>query len=283
MQVHKSDWNNQLSSGGNRMNHSYLITKYCNFLLIIFALILHNQIATASATTYGCANANTSCTLLELFEGGSFEVDGLKFDQWMFISDSSTTPTEPDPSSIEVLMYDSEYLDARGSPGQGPGYEIYDPEYIYGDEYRNLIYKFQVSTLNNNHVIINNTLDLDGLSYTVGIVDGLLEVNELVTDILGNELATKNVFYELPRSENPPNNENLVDFAEFLPQSTINVETGFLESGSALNNENISLSLDSYTQRFGYTVVPIPPAIWLFGSGLMGLMGIARRRNERHA
>ena len=26
------------------------------------------------------------------------------------------------------------------------------------------------------------------------------------------------------------------------------------------------------------TVVPIPPAIWLFGSGLIGLVGIARRK-----
>lgn len=28
----------------------------------------------------------------------------------------------------------------------------------------------------------------------------------------------------------------------------------------------------------GTTVVPIPPALWLFGSGLLGLIGIARRK-----
>ena len=29
--------------------------------------------------------------------------------------------------------------------------------------------------------------------------------------------------------------------------------------------------------RFG-TVVPVPAAVWLFGSGLIGLIGIARRK-----
>lgn len=29
----------------------------------------------------------------------------------------------------------------------------------------------------------------------------------------------------------------------------------------------------------GVAVVPIPPAVWLFGSGLLGLVGIARRKN----
>jgi len=31
---------------------------------------------------------------------------------------------------------------------------------------------------------------------------------------------------------------------------------------------------------FGTTVVPVPAAVWLFGSGLLGLVGIARRRSQ---
>jgi hypothetical protein len=31
---------------------------------------------------------------------------------------------------------------------------------------------------------------------------------------------------------------------------------------------------------FTVTAVPIPPAVWLFGSGLLGLVGIARRRRK---
>ena len=31
------------------------------------------------------------------------------------------------------------------------------------------------------------------------------------------------------------------------------------------------------------TVVPVPAAVWLFGSGLIGLVGLARRKNTRIA
>ena len=29
-----------------------------------------------------------------------------------------------------------------------------------------------------------------------------------------------------------------------------------------------------------YAVVPVPAAVWLFGSGLLGLIGISRRKKE---
>jgi hypothetical protein len=35
----------------------------------------------------------------------------------------------------------------------------------------------------------------------------------------------------------------------------------------------------SFTARHEINPVPVPPAVWLFGSGLLGMVGIARRRN----
>jgi hypothetical protein len=34
----------------------------------------------------------------------------------------------------------------------------------------------------------------------------------------------------------------------------------------------------SFTSRFEVQPVPVPAAVWLFGSGLLGLMGIARKK-----
>ena len=38
----------------------------------------------------------------------------------------------------------------------------------------------------------------------------------------------------------------------------------------------IDLTVDTLTQSI--TTVPVPPAVWLFGSGLIGLIGVARRK-----
>jgi hypothetical protein len=32
--------------------------------------------------------------------------------------------------------------------------------------------------------------------------------------------------------------------------------------------------------RIQLTAVPVPAAVWLFGSGLIGLVGFARRKNQ---
>lgn len=37
-------------------------------------------------------------------------------------------------------------------------------------------------------------------------------------------------------------------------------------------------SLDSYSMSVETTVVPVPAAVWLFGSGLIGLVAVARRK-----
>ncbi len=37
----------------------------------------------------------------------------------------------------------------------------------------------------------------------------------------------------------------------------------------------------AFTSIFNVTPVPVPAAVWLFGSGLLGLVGVARRRSRR--
>jgi hypothetical protein len=41
------------------------------------------------------------------------------------------------------------------------------------------------------------------------------------------------------------------------------------------------LGQDGAVDNFTLTAVPVPPAVWLFGSGLLGLVGMARRKREQ--
>ena len=59
--------------------------------------------------------------------------------------------------------------------------------------------------------------------------------------------------------------------------------TGFDEVGNSVSQLGeftlSSAGLLSYTA--GTAVIPVPAAVWLFGSGLLGLVGVARRRKQQ--
>jgi len=54
------------------------------------------------------------------------------------------------------------------------------------------------------------------------------------------------------------------------------------ESSRAFNSTGVVGGTDGYAlrSRISFAPVPIPPSVWLFGSGLLGLVGIARRKAE---
>ena len=72
---------------------------------------------------------------------------------------------------------------------------------------------------------------------------------------------------------------NIVDQTESL----LTLEGTGILTGNSYEATNATWTfststLSSYDMNVATTVVPVPAAVWLFGSGLIGLVGIARRR-----
>ena len=67
--------------------------------------------------------------------------------------------------------------------------------------------------------------------------------------------------------------------------SALEAECAFIpvEGGECMGLTNIaSASVDNLPGSSGsWTVVPVPAAVWLFGSGLIGLIGVARRKRQK--
>lgn len=72
----------------------------------------------------------------------------------------------------------------------------------------------------------------------------------------------------------PPNN-NGTGFSDYL-LSTVNL-SAFDSTDLVQFHTIITGAVDGQEQLF-LTAIPVPAAVWLFGSGLLGLLGLARRR-----
>jgi len=75
------------------------------------------------------------------------------------------------------------------------------------------------------------------------------------------------------------------DTGAFIPNVTTSVSISFSPgspeiSGLDDGSGNINTSLGLYSLVITPTAVPIPAAVWLFGSGLVALMGIARGKKS---
>ena len=71
--------------------------------------------------------------------------------------------------------------------------------------------------------------------------------------------------------------------AYYITSSQSNIYVGpYLGGGSStVSTTGASLNLGSYLVReASISAVPVPAAVWLFGSGLLGLIGVARRKKS---
>ena len=77
------------------------------------------------------------------------------------------------------------------------------------------------------------------------------------------------------RNANPSSNPKTFNLSNALGGSTGNalLFAARADAGDYYDNDRFKISSLTYT-----AVVPVPAAVWLFGSGLLGLVGVARRR-----
>lgn len=104
------------------------------------------------------------------------------------------------------------------------------------------------------------------------------------TTTYGNENAYVSINLNLSdiTSAFTPDQMATVSYADCTPGSLMGKTTcmtGWLGDGTDLSGGTMQGTYPIY-QEISVSAVPVPAAVWLFGSGLIGLTGIARRRNH---
>jgi hypothetical protein len=116
------------------------------------------------------------------------------------------------------------------------------------------------------------TLSQSGTGYLFTALNGGDQTRSL---ILGN--ITNEATYCSPKCPDGLGNANFNPFIDETATFTLGISG--VTAASSISNVVFSFG----TQPETLVGVPIPAAVWLFGSGLVGLIGIARRRSNASA
>jgi hypothetical protein len=87
--------------------------------------------------------------------------------------------------------------------------------------------------------------------------------------------------FNLTKDTDTGNPGNSFGRPDRVPPVNPPIDTPAFYNGLANTPAMMPASVPSHTlpgSGFGQTVVPVPAAVWLFGSGLLGLIGVAKRK-----
>ena len=115
-------------------------------------------------------------------------------------------------------------------------------------------------------LVVEYASAVDALSFDLIDIDGGESYVIEVFDNLDNLLNTQSIAAGAPDTGDG-----------FVTRIGVNVAgiSKLLVTGTKTSGSGFGLGFDNFNTD---SVVPIPPALWLFGSGLLGLIGIARRK-----
>jgi len=142
----------------------------------------------------------------------------------------------------------------------------------------------------NNVLIIHERFDCNNLSCREPDDEGSRQAGRFFFDFASSITLESIDFFDVETAENgdrPENAIRLFDAAdnEILPGRFFTPDTGGdnmwdrLEFNVAgVKRIELNMGGSGAIDNITYSVVPIPAAIWLFGCGLIGLVGLARRK-----
>lgn len=138
----------------------------------------------------------------------------------------------------------------------------------------------------------NLTLTTTGILGTVGDFPSLLDARWNVnnfnggtgtgTNFVGNPV-NNNTAYDTFSTGNASNASGTINGAAYDGTTAILVKGGTIggDWGGFLGAQYFEVWNVGFSKTGDLTTVPVPAAVWLFGSGLMGLVGVARRRKSK--
>ena len=158
-------------------------------------------------------------------------------------------------------------LNASGqsADGQTPYYAYLDSGNAGLGVCQQLTASLQCTPSSDDNVTYNEQLRLD--------FDQTVTLSE-ITFVNGNHGTAFEGVFELAVDGGPATTYNLTH----LFPTTLTGQTFDFINPNIAGGSNVSNNYQFYISTVSISAVPVPAAAWLFGSGLLGLAGVARRR-----
>jgi len=174
----------------------------------------------------------------------------------LFVKEEFGTPQ----SNADSITFDGGIVSAASSSTSGVRNEVREWD---GTTPASKMYAGKVGNGSSGSLTITWNFPEPALGPIFGFFGDFYEVNSLSAGVGSDQFDI-------------PSNNNGKGLTTFGMLSTVSFSQVVWRLGSGANNDTFLIDNFSYTAT-DPSAVPVPPALWLFGTGLLGLIGFSRR------